>query len=510
MHLIIYIALFYLVNGLVFYKVFQKAGKKGWEAFIPIFNEYTILKIIQRPVWWIIFIFLPGLDLLFAFVVLVELAKCFGKFKLSQQAAAVLFGFIYFPYLGFSKDEKFYGPEYGKTAYRRSVSREWTDAIIFALVAATVIRSFYVEAYTIPTPSLEETLKVDDYLFVSKFNYGARVPMTPLAFPLAHNTMPFIGTQSYIDWPQIPYYRLPGFQKIKNYDIVVFNWPAEELGRPVDKKDNYIKRCVAIPGDTLKIVNREIYINGKHYPVPETAQAAYSVTFDRKNPDALQLMTEIDNYMPHPGQTPGDLHMRPNSALAEFKKIGVDVNPSVMDIRGVLQSTPDMVSIEILMTRNEAEKIKVYPGVKSVSIITTPKGDTSDRKVFPAFPGMDWSKDFYGPVYMPKRGDHIKMDLKNYYTYQKAIRDYENNPSLKLAADGKTVMLDDKPITEYVMKMDYYFMMGDNRDNSEDSRYWGFVPEDHIVGKPLIIWLSLDHDVPWYKKIRWSRMFRPI
>jgi len=247
MHFILYFALFYIVNGLVFFKVFQKAGKKGWEAFIPVYNEFTILQIIDRPKWWLVFIFLPGLDLLFAFVVLVEMAKCFGKFKLWEQAAAVLFGFIYFTYLGLSKNEKFYGPGYAKASFRRSVAREWVDAIIFALVAATVIRSFYIEAYTIPTPSLEETMLVDDYLFVSKFSYGARIPMTPIAFPLAHNTMPLIDGQSYLDWPHIPYYRLPGLQKIKNMDIVVFNWPAEALGRPVDKKRQLYKTVYGHP-----------------------------------------------------------------------------------------------------------------------------------------------------------------------------------------------------------------------------------------------------------------------
>ncbi len=505
MHFLIYLVLFYIVNGLAFFKAFQKAGKKGWEAFIPVYNEITVLQIIERPIWWVIFIFLPGLNLLFAFVVVVELAKCFGKFKLWEQACALLLGFIYFPYIGFSKDEKFYGPEYARTAFKRSVGREWTDAIIFALVAATVIRSFYIEAYTIPTPSLEETLMVDDYLFVSKINYGARIPMTPLAFPLAHNVMPIIGGQSYLEWPKIPYYRLPGFQKIKNGDIVVFNYPAENLGRPVDKKDNYIKRCIAIPGDTLTIVDRKTMINGQELATPTTAQAQYLVIWsDKARFD--DLLNELDEYE-------RTLKMPKNGQLAEFKTIGIDANQAIQDIRGRdVDPMTNTIKIEnalkILMTSKAAAELKTWPGIKNVDTTTDPKNDSIDMRVFPNFPGMDWSKDFYGPIYIPRKGDHIPMTVKNYYIYQKAIRDYENNPSLTL--QGTQVMLDGQPIKEYVMKMDYYFMMGDNRDNSEDSRYWGFVPEDHIVGKPLIIWLSLDHDVPWYKKIRWNRMFKII
>jgi signal peptidase I len=512
MHFLIYFALFYIVNGLVFFKVFQKAGKKGWEAFIPVYNEYVILRIINRPVWWLIFIFLPGLDLLFAFVVLVELAKCFGKFKLWEQAAAVLAGFIYFPYLGFSKDEKFYGAD-ATSGYQRSVAREWVDAIIFALVAATVIRSFYIEAYTIPTPSLEETLLVDDYLFVSKFNYGARIPMTPLAFPLAHNTMPLIGGKSYFDWPHIPYYRLPGFQKIKNYDIVVFNYPAEDtaLGRPVDKKDNYIKRCIGIPGDSLKIADRQIYINGKHLPMPETSQADFEVYISRKNADGIELINEIDYYMPHDGQTAQGT-INPNSKLYAWKKMGIDPNISVSDIHRIVQDSPAFKSYRIFMTRKTAAALNSFPGVIKTEIISDKKGvyDPETGPVFPNFAPLHWNKDFYGPLYIPKKGDHIKMNLKNYVIYQKAIREYEDNPSFKISPDSTQFYLEGKPVTEYVMKMDYYFMMGDNRDNSADSRFWGFVPEDHIVGKPMIVWLSIDHDVPWYKKIRWNRMFRTI
>ena len=200
-----------------------------------------------------------------------------------------------------------------------------------------------------------------------------------------------------------------------------------------------------------------------------------------------------------------------NGQLQELRKLGIDANEAIMDIR-MKDNDPQtnvMDALLILMTSKAAEELRAYPGIKSVTIVTTPRGEQPPQeKLFPDFPGMDWSKDFYGPIYCPKKGDHIKMTLKNYYMYQQAIKVYENNPGLTLS--GSQVMLDGRPITEYTFKMDYYFMMGDNRDNSEDSRFWGFVPEDHVVGKPIIIWLSLDHDVPWYKRIRWNRMFKVI
>lgn len=499
---IVYLALFYIVNGLAFYKVFQKAGKKGWEAFVPVYNEITILRIIEKPLWWIVFIFLPGLNLLFAFVVLIEMAKCFGKFSLAEQGIAVIAGFIYFPFLGFSKNEKFYGPDYARTAFVRTSGREWVDALIFAMIAATVIRSGYIEAYTIPTPSMEETLKVDDYLMVSKINFGARIPMTPLAFPLVHNTMPLIGGQSFLDWPALPYYRLPGLEKIKNGDIVVFNAPAENPGYPVDKKENLIKRCIAVPGDSLQIVNRETIINGKVMGNPPNGEQLYRVIWSNKE-EYNDLCDEIAEYQ-------HSRHMKRNGLLAKFRKLGIDANDSVLDFRSIDSdpATGEVDAIRILMTANAAKELKTWQGIKDVQIVTDPKTTIPTAGLFPGYTGMDWSKDFYGPIYIPRKGDHIPMTVRNYYTYQKAIREYEQNPSLILV--GNQVLLNGKPIKEYVMKMDYYFMMGDNRDNSLDSRYWGFVPEDHIVGKPLVIWLSLDHDVPWYKIIRWDRMFRVI
>ncbi|MGZ5244641.1 MAG: signal peptidase I [Bacteroidia bacterium] len=477
---IIIIILFYIIlPGVANYRVFQKAGKQGWESFVPFYSDFVWLQVIDKPRWWVIFAFIPGLSYLLLVIMAVETYKCFGKFKFWQHVLAFLpvVNYIYLFYLGMSKDEKFYGPDYAQSNYKRTASREWADAILFAIVAATVIRSFFIEAYTIPTPSMEETLLVDDYLFVSKLNYGPRIPLTPLSFPLAHNTMPVTGGKSYLDWPSIPYYRLPGWEKIKNNDIVVFNWPAEELGRPIDKTDNYIKRCIAIPGDTLQIIDREVYLNGKKTAFPEFSQFLYQVGLSG------------------------------NSFIQRSELHGLGITGD--DMKGPLGTDPKTgYSIyQAALTQHAANELKKHENVKQVEPLILPKG-YFQQDVFHQYASLPWNVDNFGPLYVPKKGATIPMSLKNYYLYQKAIRDYEKNPGLSLK--DSVVYLNDQPLKEYTFKMDYYFMMGDNRHNSSDGRMWGFVPEDHIVGKPVMIWFSTDREGKGFGKIRWNRLFRII
>jgi signal peptidase I len=408
----------------------------------------------------------------------VETYKCFGKFKFWQHVLAFIpvINYAYLAYLGYSKDEKFYGPDYAAANLKRSTGREWADAILFAIVAATVIRSFFIEAYTIPTPSMEETLLVDDYLFVSKLNYGPRIPFTPLSFPLAHNTMPFIGGKSYLDWPSIPYYRLPGWEKIKNNDIVVFNWPAEELGRPIDKKDNYIKRCICIPGDTLQIIDREIYLNGKKTPFPEFSEFLYSVSISG------------------------------NSFIQRKELHDLGITKDEMNQWGTDPKTGYVV-YQANLTKHAADALRKMSNVKDVQPLIAPKGQFQ-QDMFHQYAKLPWNVDNFGPLYVPKKGVTLPMTLANYYLYQKAIRDYENNPSLSL--HDSVVYLNNAPLKEYTFKMDYYFMMGDNRHNSSDGRMWGFVPEDHVVGKPILIWFSTDREEKGLSWIRWDRLFKII
>jgi signal peptidase I len=350
---------------------------------------------------------------------------------------------------------------------RKTKAREWIDAIAFAVVAATLIRTFFIEAYTIPTSSMEKSLLVGDFLFVSKVNYGARAPITPVSFPFAHNTMPLINTQSYLDWPQMPYYRLPGFQKIKNNDVVVFNYPAED-GRPLDKKENYIKRCLGIAGDTLSVVDQQVYINGVAAENPQKMQFKYYVKTDGSFDERVLKRNDITE-----GQ--------PLSQQGDF---------------------------EMLLTQESKSNLLNQSWVKKIENTLQAKGAGASY-IFPFRESLGWNVDNFGPVYIPKAGDNIKLDTVTYYIYERAIRVYEHNPTLEMK-DGK-VYLEGKEITAYTFKQNYYFMMGDNRHNSADSRFWGFVPEDHIVGKALFTWLSLDaNETNIFKKIRWNRIFRGI
>lgn len=350
---------------------------------------------------------------------------------------------------------------------RKTKSREWIDAIAFAVVAATLIRTFFIEAYTIPTSSMEKSLLVGDFLFVSKVNYGARAPITPVSFPFAHNTMPLVGGNSYIEWPNMPYMRLPGFQKIKNNDVVVFNYPAED-GRPLDKKENYIKRCLGIAGDSLAVINQQVFVNGVAAENPPKMQFKYFVqtdgTFDEK--------------------------VAKRNDITEGGRVS------------------DQGDFELLLTKDAKDDLLQQSWVKKVENTLQAKGAGASY-IFPFKENWGWNVDNFGPIYIPKAGDNIKLDTVTYFIYERAIKVYENNPTLEMK-DNK-VYLEGKEITSYTFKQNYYFMMGDNRHNSADSRFWGFVPEDHIVGKALFTWMSLDpNETNIFKKIRWNRIFRGI
>jgi len=366
---------------------------------------------------------------------------------------------------------------------------EWVDAILFAVIAATVIRSLFIEAYQIPTSSMEKSLLVGDFLFVSKVNYGARLTMTPISFPFAHHTMPWLGTKAYSESLKIPFYRLPGFQKIKNGDVVVFNYPDEREGRPVDKKENYIKRCVAIPGDTLSVIDHLIHINGKPETPPEKRQFEYSLVskgrfLGKKLYEKLDVTDKMEISMP------------------------------TQENRSIPWET------RVHLTDENYQKLKARSDVKSLDTMSYTPGDEHSR-IFPESMNGKWSRDFFGPLYVPKRGATVEVNASNFEIYDRVINVYENAGEFT-RRNGK-VFLDNEEITSYTFKMDYYFMMGDNRHNSLDSRFWGFVPEDHIVGKALFIWMSIRSEVNRYfnpdgsmveekkfDRIRWNRIFKGI
>ena len=483
--------------------IFEKAGEPGWKTLVPFYNLYVWLQIIEKPLWWYIFLLVPFLNVFMVMLMIVELAKGFEKNALWEQGVAVIFPFVYLPYLGFSDKEKFI-PVADRKKFKKGVVREWTDAIIFAVIAATIIRTFLIEAYTIPTSSMEKTLLRGDFLFVSKIAYGPRIPETPLSFPFVHHTMPLsTSTKSFVEWIKLPYYRFPGFEKIKNNDVVVFNYPegdtvstvfqsnisyyrlVKEVGRnnlwknkrrygdiiyrPVDKRENYIKRCIAIAGDTLEIKKQIVYINGKINPLAPDGQYKYFV-------DA------------------------PKGINKRFRD-RIDISDEDYDYwrRDPMHKLP--------LTKEAAALLKERPSVRKVELVVEKPG-VWNPDLFPFDSTYKWNIDNYGPIYIPQKGKTVKLDMNNISLYKRLIKVYEGN-DLKIK-DGN-IYINGKEADSYTFKMNYYWMMGDNRHNSADSRYWGFVPEDHVVGKASFVWLSLNPEKPLFGgKIRWNKLFRFI
>jgi signal peptidase I len=366
----------------------------------------------------------------------------------------------------------------------KSKMREWWDAILFAVIAATLIRWLIMEAYTIPTPSMENSLLVGDFLFVSKFHYGTRTTTTPLQIPLTHQKIWFTEIPSYSSLVKLPQYRLPGISKVKNSDVVVFNVPPRYLNEnndyPVDLKTNYIKRCVGIAGDTVTIRDMEVYINGKALPHPPEMQFSY-----------LFL-------------TNGEIHQR------NFEKLGLGPE----DYQPIQQTMDGKLTYRVHLTDEAFEAIKNDKPSYILSITKEPR-DEKEPPVFPYYetlvkrnPAIDWTQDNFGPLWIPKEGATIPITETTLTLYGNTIVTYDHNENAKIE-DGK-LLIDGQEVKEYTFKQNYYFMMGDNRHNSLDSRYWGFVPEDHIVGKAFFIWLSIDNNESFFNKIRWRRFFKLI
>jgi len=397
---------------------------------------------------------------------------------------------------------------------------EWLDALIFAVIAVTIINIFLFQNYKIPTGSMEKTLLVGDHLYVSKVAFGPRIPNTPIAFPFTQHTLPLTqGIKSYVEWIRLPYKRLTGFGRIKRDDAVVFNFPAGDtvvlahqnvsyysivldsaetmklkdqyfgrpakteneyynlarkaiwnnfdiVIRPVDKRDNYIKRCVSIPGDTLQIINKQVYTNGKPQKEYPGIQHSYYI----------------------------------------YLKDGQNISDKVFERMEIYDIQRSANVIHTYLTQEEAEKIRDFKGVQQV--VPNNYFDSYSRKdFFPHDTNYRWTINNFGPLYIPKKGAAIKLDSKSLCLYERIISYYEKND---LQVKDGQIMINGKVTDEYTFKMDYYWMMGDNRHSSLDSRFWGFVPEDHIVGKPKFIWLSLNKNKSFINRIRWKRMFKGV
>ncbi|MEY3432400.1 MAG: hypothetical protein RL131_336 [Bacteroidota bacterium] len=486
--------------------MFKKAGIEGWKALVPFYNTWLMVKKMELKTHWFFFQLIPIAGQFITIWICIKFVEHFGRFSVLHHAATVLFPFVYFPYLGFSKNERFAGIAVVKN-YKKSATREWIDAAVFAVVAATIIRTFIFEAYVIPTGSMEKTLLVNDFLFVSKTSYGPRIPNTPLAFPFVHHTLPIGTSKSYLEWIKLPYKRFfPN--EVKRNDVVVFNYPVGDtviqefqseinyydylrayqssggtremlfaerndiVTRPVDKRENFIKRCVAVAGDMLEIKDGNVIVNGQASAAPAESEMPYYVMLDGKG----FFDDEFVN-----------------------KELNIDLDdPNQRDFMQV-QGTPN--TYRIILTPGQLEKVKSLSFVLKESV----RADLNTSGFGNTYPYdssfFKWSEDNFGAIWVPQKGKSVELNAKNQALYKRVIQVYENNTWEN--RDGK-VFLNGKEASSYTFKMNYYWMMGDNRHNSQDSRFWGFVPEDHIVGKASLIWFS------WKNGPRWDRIFRKI
>lgn len=529
--LVLVIASFYGLS-----KLFAKAGENSWKAYVPFYNFFILSKLLDKPWWWCFIMIVPGVNIIMYGVYGFNTARAFNKPSNNDLWFASLLPYFFFVKLGHDETAKYVGLEKFKNEPSKII-RNWVDPIIFAVIAASIIRGYFIEAFTIPTSSLEKSLMVGDFLFVNKFAYGPKIPQTPLSFPFAHHTLPVANTKSYLEWIKLPYFRLPGFGKVENNDIVVFNYPdgdsvllnmqdlsyynavriignyyknearftpdsgkpesyfnelawnylhkpnntnplnGQKVGdigaRPVDKREHYVKRCVAIAGDNFEIKDGEVFINEKKQEAPENAQHFY--------------------YVKTIGRVFGDeIASRKNGRT-------ILSNQKLLDQFDIYATESEMVAIskdttvyKLNMPAKVAKEVEKLEGVVSVTRKTDKAGER-EITIFPHHPSYAWNNDNFGPLFIPKAGTTIPIDTHNVWLYLKVMNTYDNGIH-DVRVQGNQVLYDGQPITSYTFKQDYYFMMGDNRHNSADSRSWGLVPFDHVVGSPFFIWLSVKYE----------------
>lgn len=507
----LYVVILSLLMGLSTWKLFKKMGYSPFFAFVPFYNYYIILKKAEHSTWWCGLAYLPIVGPIMMSVFHLYLMRLFGKTSLTERILTVVLPFIYMATVNYGKEPELDQPEFFLPGEEKEEKRKesFLGSITFAVVFATIVHVFITQPFGIPTGSMERTMLVGDFLFVNKLNYGFRMPMRPLAVPFVQGTLMDRGEKgnakddpkSYVEAVKLPYLRLPGWEKPERNDIVVFNYPDDSVHTAIDRKDPYVKRMVAGPGDTLEFREGKLLINGK----PEQrlgdqeVQHAYEVIASSQ----LNVPTLYDIY----GFLPVMEHAMDNGYYYRFQGL-------TDQVAAELKENPQVVSIEQIIEEKGVHEISYYPdinrSIQEQRMIPSSKVNVSNT-VFPM--NKPWNIDWYGPIRVPKKGDVLALNKESIAEYRKIIEKHEGNTLEE--RDGK-IFVNGVESASYTVKYDYYMMIGDNRDASLDSRFFGYVPDTHIVGKPMFTWLSIEGLFPDSnssyqangKKIRWDRMFK--
>jgi len=523
--------LFFLSYNLLIFvgsqRLFKLAGVDSWKSLIPIYNIVKHLEIINRPKWWVILVFIPVINLLMIPVIWIEFIKRFNhNSKLDRVLVIITLG-LYLFYVSYVSKRTKYVDNISFSNFERSLG-----SLVFAVVIATIVHNYILQPFVIPTGSLEKTLRVGDFLLVSKFHYGARIPSTVISFPMVHDTIPILKTRSYLKEPQLPYIRIPGFQEIKNNDIVVFNWPADTVRKffvkekgvikPRDKKSNYVKRAIGVPGDSLEIKDGIVYLNGQENKLPERAKPLYTYKiFSKDGVSSSKLKNlEIDGFIrkfiirnlsqESYNSLKANILSISNTNENEYLIYTDDQGIPIKKVRELNIDIREIIDNEreLSLTFNDANKIRNSNEFDTI-FRSIEKTNYMNSVFFPGNKRFNWNNDQLGPIYIPKAGEKIKLTIDDLPLYKKIIRDYENN---EVEVVDNNIYINGEISSNYTFKQDYYWMMGDNRYNSEDSRVWGFVPFDHVLGKPVFIWMSIDGLFNGISnwKFRWDRVFTTI
>lgn len=495
-----------LIHGLGTWKMYVAAGYKAWQAFVPVYNAVTLMKIMNRPWWWTILLFLPVVNVMMFIVVWVDTLRSFGYNKPKDTALVILTLGLYIYYINYTQPlvhvkERDLNP--------RTAAGEWTNSILFAVIAATIVHTYVMQPFIIPTSSLEKTLLTGDFLFVSKFHYGARLPMTPIAAPMVHDTIPVAGIKSYLARPQLPYTRIPGFQKIERNDIVVFNYPTDTINsypnddgqyhyKPIDKKSNYVKRCVAIAGDKMSMKDGDIFINGKKLILPERARPQH-----KYQAKAVRLDIMGDRaYMIEKYDITEDIYQTDR-----------DKDPNLVEFTATEQAIEQLKADGIIAEYNMRNQTLPAPFRKDLRDRNDYSSVYNALNTFPYDARLSNNNDDRDEFLIPAEGMTVDIDYRNIPYFKRIIEVYEGSEMQifnNVSVNGTKVLLNGSPLTSYTFKQDYYWLMGDNRDNSLDSRYWGYVPFNHVVGKPVFVWMSYDGNKSFLNAFRFERMFTTV